>query len=500
MSLALIQSRARCGLQAPIVTVEVHLSSGLPAFLLVGLPETSVKEARDRVRSALLNSGFEFPDKKITVNLAPADLPKESGRFDLAIALGILKASGQLQADTSGYEFYGELALSGALRPIVGEIPLMLACQHAGHQALMPLDNASQARQIPQAVVHGAAHLLQVHAFLQHGQALPAVPELPLASATDWPDLQDVRGQQQAKRALELAAAGGHHLLMYGPAGTGKSMLAQRLPGLLPPLTASEALSCAAIYSIAGQPRPLADWQQRPFRQPHHSCSAVALVGGSSVPRPGEISLAHHGVLFLDELPEFPRTVLEVLRQPLEAGTVFISRAARQAEFPAEFQLVAALNPSPSGHHQDGRASHEQIRRYLSRLSGPLLDRIDLQVEVPLLPIQALHTPQTTESTAQVRSRVWQARERQLQRQHKANVRLSPAELEQYCQLSQTDRDFLALSLDKLQLSARCYHKLLRVARTIADLAASPQVRREHMLEAISYRAFDRLLQYLHQS
>ena len=499
MSLALIQSRARCGLQAPIVTVEVHLSSGLPAFLLVGLPETSVKEARDRVRSALLNSGFEFPDKKITVNLAPADLPKESGRFDLAIALGILQASGQLQADTSGYEFYGELALSGALRPILGDIPLMLACQQAGHQALMPMENASQARQIPDAVVHGAAHLLQVHAFLQHQQALPPVTMPPTVTARDWPELQDVRGQQQAKRALELAAAGGHHLLMYGPAGTGKSMLAQRLPGLLPPLTPAEALSCAAVYSIAGQPRALSDWQLPPFRQPHHSCSAVALVGGSSVPKPGEISLAHHGVLFLDELPEFPRTVLEVLRQPLESGTVFISRAARQAEFPAQFQLVAALNPSPSGHHQDGRASHEQIRRYLGRLSGPLLDRIDLQVEVPLLPITALQQQQPGETSAQVRSRVLQARERQLARQQKANALLSATELEQHCQLRQADAEFLAQSMDKLQLSARCYHKLLRVARTIADLTASPEVKREHVLEAISYRAFDRLLQYLHQ-
>lgn len=497
MALALVHSRARCGLQAPLVTVEVHLSRGLPGFQLVGLPETSVKEAKDRVRSALINSGFEFPDHKITVNLAPADLPKEGGRFDLAIALGILHASGQLQADLSGYEFFGELALSGEIRSIVGEIPLALACKMAGHTAVFPLPNAVQAQQIPDMQLCGAEHLLQLHAFLLHQQALPAIPAIPPTEAELYPDLAEVRGQAQAKRALEIAAAGEHNLLMFGPAGTGKSMLAQRLPGILPTLTDQEALETAAIYSVAAQPRTLQQWHQRPFRQPHHTCSAVALVGGGSVPRPGEISLAHSGILFLDEVPEFPRTVLESLRQPLESGKVFISRAARQAEFPACFQLVVALNPSPSGHHKDGRSSPEQIRRYLSRLSGPFLDRIELQVEVPLLAKGSLSQPKNEESSAQVKQRVHSARAIQWQRQGKANARLNLTELEQHCYLTPSDADYFESCLTQLKLSARSYHKLLKVARTLADLAQRPQIERHDLLEALSYRSFDRLLNYL---
>lgn len=500
MSLAIIYSRARFALAAPLVTVEVHLSNGLPAFQLVGLPETSVKEARDRVRSALLNSGFQFPDKRITVNLAPADLPKEGGRFDLAIALGIIVASGQLpEKCTDSYEFCGELALSGEIRAILGEIPLAIACRDAGRAAVLPMPNAQQAQLIPDAQVHGATHLLQVHSFLLAQQALPIIPPLITPSITQQADLADVKGQQQAKRVLEIAAAGEHNLLMFGPAGTGKSMLAQRLPGILPPLTEQEALATAALYSIAGYSRDEHHWRQRPYRSPHHTASAVALVGGGSVPRPGEISLAHHGVLFLDELTEFPRKVLDVLREPLETAHINVSRAARHAEFPAQFQLIAALNPSPTGHHEDGRASHQQILRYLNRLSGPFLERIDLQIEVPLLPAGTLSSKIAEESSEQVRLRVQQARQLQLTRQGKANARLHGRELSQHCQLQDSDSQFLENTLQRLKLSARTFHKLLKVSRTIADLQQSPKIERPHLLEALSYRALERLIQYLKQ-
>ncbi|MCC5450620.1 YifB family Mg chelatase-like AAA ATPase [Rheinheimera sp. UJ51] len=500
MSLAIIYSRARYALAAPLVTVEVHLSNGLPAFQLVGLPETSVKEAKDRVRSALINSGFNFPDKRITVNLAPADLPKEGGRFDLAIALGIIVASAQLPENcTANYEFCGELALSGEIRPVLGEIPLAIACRDAGRAAVLPMANAQQACLIPDAQIHGAEHLLQVHSFLLAQQPLPAIPPLPPPPLKTQADMADVKGQSQAKRVLEIAAAGEHNLLMFGPAGTGKSMLAQRLASILPPLTEQEALATAALYSIAGQPRDQQSWLQRPYRAPHHTASAVALVGGGSVPRPGEISLAHHGVLFLDELTEFPRKVLDVLREPLETAHIHVSRAARQAEFPAQFQLVSALNPSPTGHHEDGRSSHEQVLRYLNRLSGPFLERIELQIEVPLLPAGTLSSQHAEESSEQVRQRVIAARNIQLTRQGKANARLQGCELMQHCRLSDVDSQFLEETLQRLKLSARSFHKLLKVARTIADLQQSPQISRPHLLEAISYRALERLIQYLKQ-
>lgn len=498
MSLAVVYSRARYGLDAPLVTVEVHISNGLPAFQLVGLPETSVKESRDRVRSAMVNSGFAFPDRKITVNLAPADLPKEGGRFDLPIALGIIVASGQLaEKSLLGFEFCGELALSGEIRPILGEIPVAIACREAKRAIVLPMLNAQQAQQVTNVAVHGADHLLQVHSFLLAQQALPAIPALPVAQTNLQADLADVKGQAHAKRVLEITAAGEHNLLMLGPAGTGKSMLAQRLPSIMPPLTESEALATAAIYSIAGLTRNLTDWRQRPFRSPHHTSSAVALVGGGSVPRPGEISLAHHGILFLDELPEFPRKVLDVLREPLETNKVHISRAARQAEFPAQFQLIAALNPSPTGHHEDGRSSPEQVMRYLNRLSGPFIDRIELQIEVPLLPKGMLSQTSQEESSASVRERVLAARDIQIQRQGKANARLNGREIAKYCPLSQADASFLEDTIHRFQLSARTYHKVIKVARTIADLQLQADINKAHIMEALSYRALERLLSYL---
>jgi magnesium chelatase family protein len=481
--------------------VEVHLAGGLPALSIVGLPEMAVKESKDRVRGALLNGHFQFPAGRVTINLAPADLPKEGGRFDLPIALGVLGASGQIRADgLSRIEMLGELALSGGLRPVTGVLPAALAARDAGRALILPVENADEAALVSGLTIHPADHLLQVCEHLNGTALLPPYerPD-PGESAMEYPDLSEVRGQEQAKRALEIAAAGAHSLLFLGPPGTGKSMLANRLPGILPGMTEAEALEAAAVRSVSGrEPFDPRNWRQRPFRAPHHTASGVALVGGGSNPRPGEISLAHRGVLFLDELPEFDRRVLEVLREPLESGHIHISRAARQAEFPAQFQLVAAMNPCPCGYLGDPssrcRCTAEQVARYRARISGPLLDRIDLHVEVPRVPVSQLSAPDAgaIETSGQVRARVEEARKRQLDRAGKPNQALSPSELERTSPLDEPVRRLMSQALQRLGLSARAYHRVLKVALTIADLAGSDRIETRHLSEAIGYRRLDR--------
>lgn len=505
MSLACVYSRARVGLDAPLVTVEVHIANGLPAFSIVGLPETSVKESKDRVRSAIINCGFEFPAKRITINLAPADLPKEGGRFDLPIAMGILLASQQLpNQDIANYEFAGELALSGELRPIIGEIPMAMACALSGRQLMLPKISAEQASWVSDASIVGLNHLSELYPHFIGQQVLPLVAEKHVQAqepSINYGDIADVVGQPLAKRALEIAASGGHNLLLIGPPGTGKTMLASRLPGILPPLTESEALSSAAIRSISHHQLDESSWLVRPFRAPHHTASSAALIGGGSQPQPGEVSLAHNGVLFLDELPEFERKVLDVLREPMESGEVTISRALSKQTFPAQFQLVAAMNPSPTGFYNDKRSTPEQVLRYLSRLSGPFLDRIDIQIEVTRLPRGMWANDETVnETSAQVRQRVMTCRQRQYERQGVPNSQLSSKQLKAFCPLSAQDHEFLELSVEKFGLSTRAHHKILKIARTIADMAGIENIHQTHLVEALSYRAMDRILRHLTQA
>ncbi|MET0067195.1 MAG: YifB family Mg chelatase-like AAA ATPase [Candidatus Thiodiazotropha sp.] len=501
MSLAILYSRAQTGIDAPLVTVEVHLANGLPSLSIVGLPELAVRESKDRVRGALLNSKFEFPARRITINLAPADLPKEGGRFDLPIALGILAASGQLpQEAVHNHEFLGELALSGELRPLKGVLPAALACKQAARVLLLPEANLEEALLVSDLECYATNHLLGVCAHLNGTTPLSrAAATHETLPAPEHPDLKDVLGQPQARRALEVCAAGSHSLLYIGPPGTGKSMLAARLPGILPPMTEQEALESAAIRSVANTTtRTLNHWRQRPFRAPHHTASAVSLVGGGSHPKPGEVSLAHQGVLFLDELPEFDRRVLEVLREPLENGHITISRATQQADYPARFQLIAAMNPCPCGHLGDGsdrcQCTLEQVRRYRSRISGPLLDRIDLHVEVPRQPIRLSAPKQAApeEDSQRVRHRVVAARERQLHRQGKTNQALAGDEIERFIPLDGHASSLLQRAIDQLGLSLRAYHRIIKVARTIADLEGRETVDPRHVSEAIGYRRLDR--------
>ncbi|SNY78350.1 YifB family Mg chelatase-like AAA ATPase [Enterobacter sp. CC120223-11] len=501
MSLSIIYTRAALGVNAPPITVEVHISNGLPGLTMVGLPETAVKEARDRVRSAIINSGYEFPAKKITINLAPADLPKEGGRYDLPIAIALLAASEQLNtSQLSQYELIGELALTGTIRGVTGAISGAMEAIRAGRKIIFPAENTAEVGLIGGTDCFIAGHLQEVCAFLegraelQHPEPLSEI--LPTAEA----DLNEVIGQQQGKRALEVTAAGGHNLLLIGPPGTGKTMLASRLPGILPSLSNHDALESAAILSLTETSRVHKQWRRRPFRSPHHSASLTAMVGGGAIPAPGEISLAHNGILFLDELPEFERRVLDALREPIESGQIHISRTRAKITYPARFQLIAAMNPSPTGHYQGNhnRSSPEQVLRYLARLSGPFLDRFDLSLEIPLPPPGLLSKPpEKSESSQAVKNRVVAAQHIQLTRQGKLNALLTSHEMKIHCELQSEDAAWLEQVLTQLGLSIRAWQRLIKVSRSIADLAGEEKITRMHLQEALGYRAIERLLIHL---
>lgn len=500
MGLAVIFSRGRSGINAPLVMVEVHVANGLPGLNIVGLPETAVKESKDRVRGALLNSQFTFPAQRIIVNLAPADLPKEGGRFDLAIALGILAASGQIPTDhLKDYECIGELSLGGELRPIKGVLPIAIQARNEHRKLILPRENSAEALLVKGVEIVPASHLLEVCAHLSGQTLIPSEYPAPEQQIADYDiDFSDVHGQFHVKRAFEIAAAGAHNLIMLGPPGTGKSMLAVRLPTILPLLTEAQAQETSAIASISDQGLKVSDWLKPPYRAPHHTASAVALVGGGNNPKPGEISLAHNGTLFLDELSEFDRKVLDVLREPLETGHITISRAARQVDFPARFQLIAAMNPCPCGYLGDasGRChcTSEQIARYRAKISGPLLDRIDMHLEVPRIAHEVLRKGAMggEESSATIRVRVIDARNIALARSGKANSALTAKEVKQYCVLSEAGHQLLEKAMTKFGLSHRAYHRILKLALTIADLDHANHIAIKHLSEAISYRKLDR--------